>query len=162
MSFAALNSSPPPRVVCASKAGGAVARGNWIPWFLGQLPRDNGQQKGFWRKVTPLKTYLDHSRLQKSQKGLWRILLRPEVDTYSLHVKESGEEAPRKSLSRLGASPLYFALAAVLCALVLQREFSQTTVCGLHDIEQSRSFFKTLINISRFYGKQVIKQKTLF
>lgn len=75
--------------------------------------------------MAPLKTFLDHSRLQKSQKGLWRILLRPEFDTYSLHVKESGEEAPRKSLSRLGASPLYFALADVLCALVLQREFSR-------------------------------------
>jgi len=36
--------------------------------------------------------------------------------------KESGEEVPRKSLSRLAASPLDFSLAATPRALVLQRE----------------------------------------
>lgn len=83
----ALNSSPPPRVVCASKPAESLREETGYHDTLDSFPRDNGQQKGFCPKVTPLKTFLDHFRLQKSQKSLWRILLRPEFDTYSPHVR---------------------------------------------------------------------------
>ena len=81
-----LFSSPPPRVARTAEPVEPwhEETGRQKEYFLilfiyphtaSQRGLSYSQQKGVRPKVIPLKSFLDHSRLQNSQKGLWRIII---------------------------------------------------------------------------------------